>query len=187
MTDQELIDNLKKGDQSALKNVYSHLSLIKNMVLKNSGSVDDAYDLFQDSVLIFYKNVVKKDFELKSSISTYLYSISYRQWLKKLRGRKSESLMNLNENYSPDLIEEFNFETFDSTKENRLEIVLAMIDQLGENCKKILNLFYFQGLDLEAISNRMGYNSSQVARQQKYRCLKQVRDLLKEKQLTDLN
>ena len=62
--------------------------ILKRYVLKNSGDKDDAKDVFQNTLIVFYKKVLIENFELSSKISTYLFSIAKNLWLKKLRDEK---------------------------------------------------------------------------------------------------
>jgi len=88
MTDQEIIHQLKKGNEACLKQLYQHLGMIKGLVLKNNGNEEDALDIFQEAVIVFYKNVMSGGFELKGKISSYLYEVSRRLWLNQLNRRR---------------------------------------------------------------------------------------------------
>jgi len=62
------------------------------------------------------------------------------------------------------------------TKEQRL--LKKYYDQLGDRCKSILNLFYYQGYDLDEIRVILNYSNKKVLKSQKSRCLKQLKDLV---------
>ncbi|NJO63438.1 MAG: hypothetical protein HC836_36110 [Richelia sp. RM2_1_2] len=73
MTDVELIEKIKNGDERAYRFVYKHKSLILKMVFKNGGSQEDGEDVFQNMMLIFvYNEKSKFCFNIKAEyISLY--------------------------------------------------------------------------------------------------------------------
>ena len=75
MTDQSIIEALKQGRTEALKHLYDNFPMIKRYVIANQGKTEDAEDIFQETLMVFYKNVMKDAFELRSQIKTYLYGI----------------------------------------------------------------------------------------------------------------
>ena len=116
--------------------------MVSSFVLKNSGSQEDADDIFQDSLIVFYKNVIKSEFKLTAKISTYLFSIAKRLWLKNIQ--RLNTLNKVTEMLG-DEIEELNFEL----AEHRTDIDSAVINALGQiggPCAQILEMYYFRKL-----------------------------------------
>lgn len=175
MTEEHIIRELRQGNSKVLKQVYVHLNTITSYVMKNSGTAEDGHDVFQETVIVFYRNVVKPEFKLTSAIGTYLYAIGRRVWLNKLRANKMK-LVDETKVEERALIEAFEFELPEYASPDLGQKLNHLLDQLGETCKEILQLFYFKKLNLEAIKDKLAYGSSQVVRQQKYRCIKKVRD-----------
>ena len=107
MTDQELIDQLKKGNENCLQQLYQHIGMVKSWVEQNNGNEDDALDVFQEAIIVFYKNVMAGNYELRSKISTYLFEISKRQWLNQLNRRKKyenrQSEVGIYESINPEI------------------------------------------------------------------------------------
>jgi DNA-directed RNA polymerase specialized sigma24 family protein len=58
--------------------------------------------------------------------------------------------------------------------------VASLVDLLGEHCKKILLLFYYENQPMKTILEQMHYESEQVVRNKKYKCLKQLEMLIEE-------
>lgn len=172
MTDKELIDQLKKGNERCLKVLYEHLGMVKSLVLKNNGSEDEALDIFQDAIIVFYKNVVSGSYELRGKISTYLYEVSRRLWLNQLNRRKKYESK-----------EDTVFMTQKADEEKKSQNSLALkeylknaLDKLGEPCKSLLEAAIFLSMKMEDIAERFNYSSARSASQQKLRCLKRLRD-----------
>src|SRR5690606_27383478 len=49
---------------------------------------------------------------------------------------------------------------------------------LGEQFKKLLELYYYEGLTIDEIQNYLGYSSKDVLKSQKTRCLKQLKEFV---------
>ena len=58
-SDNEILKAIKnQQDDKVLNNLYdSVLPKVKRYICSNSGNEEEAYDIFQDAVLIFYKQV----------------------------------------------------------------------------------------------------------------------------------
>lgn len=180
LNEEDTLAGLKSGDQGILDKVYKdNYRTIESMILKNSGSVDEAKDIFQDTMMVFYRNVSKEGFQLTASISTYLYSISHRLWMKRLR---ETSKLSFSE--EDGVVEAFDFELIYQSADATLNQVVKLLEKNGKNCLEILKKMYFNNLSFEAIASDLGYASGQVVREQKYRCIKRVREDIKELKLT---
>ena len=171
MTDQEIIHQLKKGNESCIKHLYQHLGMIKSHVIKNSGTADEAIDIFQEALEVFYRNVMSGDFQLQGKISSYLYGVSRRLWLNQLNRYKKR------EKPSDDAIL---FERVHEEREEQNPIALEkyvrnLLEKLGEPCKSLLEAVFFFRMKMEDIAKKFNYSSARSASQQKLRCLKELR------------
>ena len=98
MKDDQIIEQLKLGNHTVFKHLYNHYGIVENYILKNSGNKEDAKDIFQNALIIFYKKAISSEFELTSKISTYIFAIAQNLWLKKLRDNK-KNVVSLNEQH----------------------------------------------------------------------------------------
>lgn len=173
--DQKLLNQLKIGNEKAWSMLYQkgNYPVIKNYIVRNNGKVDDAKDIYQDAIIILYKKVLQNDFLLSSSISTYIYGIAKNLWLKRLNKQQVVSNFDL-----------ANIETIPNEEENKenfeinLENVQKAVDKIGDPCKTLLQLFYFQKKTMEEIASRLKYNNPNTAKQQKYKCIIRLRKML---------
>ncbi len=58
-----------------------------------------------------------------------------------------------------------------------------LVYQLGEPCRKILMLFYYENLSMKEIVDHLPYENEQVVRNKKYKCLQQLIGLIKDNPL----
>lgn len=169
--DAKIISLIQSGEQKVFHHLYGHLGKIDAYIIKNSGTSHDAKDIFQQALLVFYKNCLKPDFELTSSVGTYLFSVSKNLWLKELRNKKKRVVSNL-----PDYA--YEEEGDEIEKEVLIEKMLFTLDKLTANCRKLIRLYHFQKMHWADIVQIMGYKNEHTARNQKYKCLKKLKSLL---------
>lgn len=162
--------NLSKPELRELFNDDKKLTLlyqklfpsIKKLVLENSGTIHEAKDLFQEVIIVVYKNLQNPDFQLTSSLETFCYSVARNKWLYELRKKKIVK--------SP-------IETSDSGNnlidliitEERARLFQKHLDQLSDGCRTILNLF-FNGKKMNQIATKLGFSSEGYARKRKHNC-----------------
>lgn len=177
-SDAELIAHLRKGtieEDMALKHIYrEHYHAVSGYVLRNNGDADAARDVFQDGIIVLYRNIKQGKFNGESALGTYLYSICRFLWLKTLRkhGRTtSES--------DADLVS-FDTPLVGLLDEERRSHVLALFDRLGDACKRMLLLSFYEDLDMREIAARTGFKDEQNARNKKYKCLKALTELIEQ-------
>ncbi len=175
MSDEELVAGIKVGNHQALKVLYkTHYPMVQSFVLNNSGSIDEAKDIYQETVIVFYEKVRSEGFELTSKIKTFLYAVSRRLWLKQLnvKGRKVGEVRDDVHYEVPaelDGMEE---------REQRLRLLKKSMDALGEPCKTILTDFFYRQLTMVEIAEKMGYTNAANAKNQKYKCFNRFKKLV---------
>ncbi len=170
------LELLKKGDHKALRYLYEvAFKKCESLVLKNSGTREDAKDIFQEGIIAFMRNIRKEDFILTCKVDTYLFSIVRNQWLKKI-SRKEKNLLPLIIDL-PDV----EFVSLDEREwiEKKREQRAFAISELMEaddfkDCEKILEAYYYKKVKLKDIAKEMGYTYDFI-KVKKKRCL----DMLK--------
>ena len=176
MNDEQIIAAFQSGEKLRQEHAFRYLyrqyfGLVESMVLKNSGQANDVADLFQDTLIVFFNKVKQADFQLTSTLKTYLFAISRNLWLMKLKKSKRE--VQLDDGFMELPAEESVFQTLEMTEQKTL--IRQLIAQLGEECQKILELYYFRKMRMAQIRLSLHLSSEQVAKNKKSKCLKQVR------------
>jgi len=181
-TDAELLRDLRSGDKidDAIKNIYrNYFDSLGWYVMNNSGSRQDAEDVFQEVVVNFVDLVQKNKFRGESSLKTFLFALNRHAWLNELkrRGRafKREEVYQKGQES-----QELNVSDILVDREDRRQLV-SLLEQLGDTCKKILLLFYFENLSITDILDNLHYENEQVVRNKKSKCLKQLEQMISEK------
>lgn len=170
-SDDEVLDLIRQGDEEALKYLYrQNYSMVRKYVIDNSGSLQDVDDMLQDGVIAVWKNVSKSEFVLSSKLTTYFMSIVKNLWLKKIRkNKKVQTVDNEQLVMASSNIEQAGGRRMD------LNVVRALLDEIGDTCKELLGLFYFEQMDNLSISERMAFSNPNVVKAKKYQCLKKLK------------
>ena len=58
---------------------------------------------------------------------------------------------------------------------------MKVLETLGDHCKKILVLYYYENQSMKEILAALHYENEQVVRNKKYKCLKKLEELIKNK------
>lgn len=168
LNDRQILERIKKGDESMLVHVYkNNYTMIRNFVLQHNGSEADAEDVCQESVIAFWQNSLKTDFFLNVKLSTYLMAIAKNTWFKMVRKKTKFKSVDVEEIHSL------------KVEENRLvesDILLQFVAAMDENCRKLLSYFYFDQLDNQKISEKMGYANTNTVKSKKYQCFKKLQE-----------
>lgn len=169
MTDQQLVESIKNGDDSAFEILYDkYFSLITSYVKQNNGNNQDAEDIFQETIIVFLQKTKNADFILTSSLSTYLFAISKNLWLKQLRNSKEVIESQLDE--SCDVIEI----NEDTTGDDETH-VYSWLERITKHCQQILKAIFFYDQPIEKLMIKMGWKNKHTAANQKYKCIQQLK------------
>ncbi len=153
--------------------------MIVHLVCSNSGTEQEAKDIYQEAVMAFYERVQQPAFVLTCKIKTYLYAVARRLWLKKLAEKKRFST-SLSDGHIEDVETFFGVEDEMADiheKERRLKRMGSSLEGLGEPCRSIIEDFYVSDLSMEEISAKFGYTNADNAKNQKYKCLQRLKKL----------
>ncbi|WP_207435726.1 RNA polymerase sigma factor [Sabulibacter ruber] len=178
VTDAAIIEGILQDDDMALSRLYKlHFPMVLFFVQSNSGTEDDAKDIFQEAVIVFYEKIKAGQLELNCQIKTYLYSICRRLWLKRL-SRSSRFSHGMVEDTESELAPQVE-DDVERAEQNELkfEAMANALGQLGEPCKTLLEDFYLRSMGMPEITEKFGYNNVDSAKNQKYKCLMRLKKL----------
>ena len=179
LSDQEILAGLRKRDNRVLQFIYkNNFNPVKQLVLHNAGSENDAEDIFQEALIVIFKKLRDEPgFELSAAFSTYLYSIARLLWLKHLRNIKKIEIDPLNR----DMEERIEFEEPlpVQDKDLRMAIYQRTLALIPEDCQKILQLTG-QDLTSSEIAEQLGFRSEGYVRKRRHFCKEYLVNKIKE-------
>ncbi|MEO1256557.1 MAG: sigma-70 family RNA polymerase sigma factor [Bacteroidota bacterium] len=182
--DETLLHRLRLGDSETIEKLYrSEFRSCSSFILKNSGKMEDAKDVFNDSLMVLIQNLRRPDFELSSTLGTYLYSINRNLWLKALSRKKNspEDLIIDDPKRELVMVEENKVEE-KVIEESRHNLIQAKIKEMSEECQRILTYSYLseKKYSQKEIAKAMNYSNSYV-KLKKHRCMEELKKLVKSK------
>lgn len=173
--EQALLKGLAGNDRKSIETIYrSHYSMVQTLVINNSGTSDDARDIFQEAIVVLYEKAKSGSFELHAQLKTYIYAVSRRLWLKKLtiNQRFSGDLANAPETIAT----EDDIEMYEHRSQD-FELMERALQHLGEPCKELLESYYLRKKNMSEIAKEFGYTNADNAKNQKYKCLMRLKKI----------
>jgi RNA polymerase sigma factor (sigma-70 family) len=179
-SDSELVKAIREKEmlESAILQLYrDHAEITRSFIKGKGGTEQDADDIFQETVVSFIDSVQKSKFRQESGIRTFLISISKNLWYNEIRRRQRagnrERLFEADRDQEDSGVQEI-------IQDRELKKQLnQLLQNLGDSCRKILELFYYENLSMKEIVLHLHYENEQVVRNKKYKCLQQLTDKMK--------
>lgn len=164
-----MIEAIKQGDQRAIEKVYhTYRSGFFLFVSKYRMDREAAADLYQDAVIALIENIKKgKLDDSKVELKTYLFAIGKYMALRRIKKDSSRE----------PLLEELYW--YEDEVEEEMPDLRPALEKLGQRCYQILMYFYYENKKLEEIQALLGYDKRDVLKSQKSRCLKHLKELMK--------
>jgi RNA polymerase sigma factor (sigma-70 family) len=174
--DSRILDLIRKGDEGALVDLYrSSRRPVSAFVTRNSGSSDDAEDVLQEALIVLWERVRSGRFEYTAQLGTFVFATARNLWLRRLARMRRERPG------IPDGIDvpDDRDSALDIMMESeRSRLLERALHQLGEPCRELLMLFYWEELSLNDIAQRMGFANADTVKSKKYQCKKALRRLV---------
>lgn len=174
-TNDDILQAIRRGDRTALGTVYTRYRTDFVRFARRYGCTDErALDVWQDAVIALYENATSGRLtQLTAGLKTYLFSIGKYALIDDLR-RKQRAAPEVSNGM--DLLDVLPAERIQAPGEANEELDRA-VSLLGEPCRRLLTLFYYEGFAVEAIAERMGYANENTVSANKSRCLRKLRTL----------
>lgn len=181
LQDVQLLKAIASGDRTALHKVYQRHreSFLAWACKRYSCSEEDAADLYQDAVIVLYENALAGKIDGNSKLRTYLFGVGRNLILKNFERYKRFA--------DKEAEEEQDLRAYaDAVDEpiilnERQQMLQAALRELGEACRRLLIRFYYDRYSTEAIMAEFGYKTKDVVKSQKARCMRGLRNMLRDK------
>lgn len=188
--DNQLLEAIKKGDQRVLEQLYDQNRQPFLVWASQYYQCDneDAVEIYQKAYTILYLNVRNEKLtQLTSSVKTYLFSIGKNLFREKFRD-KHNKVVNIDDVVNSDaingLLDSNIMDEYNDTHQK--QAVRQLLNEIGDPCKKLLELMFIDGYSAEAVVTEMGYSDERVVRKRKSLCLKKMREMVAEKKDSNL-
>jgi RNA polymerase sigma factor (sigma-70 family) len=161
------VENRQKLFTSLYKTAFP---AVARYISRLGGSLEEAKDVFQDALVIYYEKMIAKTLPEKNI--GYLVGTSQKLWLQRYRENNRQLPINeiditINEEQKP--------------ADKRL---LHFLSTTGKKCMELLKAFYYDDVPLKDLADSFGYSSVRSVTVQKHKCLEKVRETVKQKALS---
>ncbi|MDP1815440.1 MAG: sigma-70 family RNA polymerase sigma factor [Leadbetterella sp.] len=169
---EEEILVLLKSQENIFTCIYQkHKSYCLNFLKQKGASKEEAYDIYQDAVIVLYEKSKVLDFKLTCSFQTYLISICYNK-LKTKWGSKENKMtipidISIEDSYTDWYDDE---ETEIKEKLDKIKIALDELKRNADNCHERLRLFYYEKLSNSEIAKTLNLKNANVVKNLIGRC-----------------
>ena len=120
---------------------------VARFISNRNGSFDDAKDIFQDALVIYYEKSNEAGFQPKVSAEAYMLGIAKHLWLRRSQKGKLQLALSAFAADIPATEKEPDINT------NRL---LALLERTGKKCMDLLRSFYFEDQRITEIAAANG-------------------------------
>jgi RNA polymerase sigma factor (sigma-70 family) len=171
LSDESIITGIKLHNKEILDYIYkSYYPVIEGLVIHNSGSRDQAQDVFQEAMMVIYDKIRTGGLTLTCKFGTYLYAVCKNIWSqerKKYKLREGKLKQQVLQVQDPGPAEDPLY------RQQVTELFNKHFRQLSRDCQKILTM-YFNDFTVEEIREAMDYKDVHHAADRKYRCKKSL-------------
>lgn len=160
--------------EKAFARLYRNFGKVEAYILQNSGTKDEALDIFQDGLVLLYKKVNSSEWDETSHVEGFLVQSCKLLWQNELRKKKVRNNTDYDSfNGGENLTDELEYEA-------KLKTIEKVLTRIGKKCKDILTQFYLHRLKMPDIAKMFGFKTVQSAKVQKYKCMENARKLVGE-------
>jgi len=179
MGNEQILIQLRSGKQKeAIAELYKIFPSIRHFIRTHGGNDDEAKDIFQEALIIFYKNAMKPEFTLSATPHTYLFSVSKYLWKDELK--KKNKLVHFEVEKQEEVSQH-------EHTEEKFRWMDKILNSLGEKCTEILQLFYYKKQSMDEIAQQLGYKNVDTAKTQKYKCIERAKVMANEFNVKTIN
>jgi DNA-directed RNA polymerase specialized sigma24 family protein len=143
---------------------------VARYVNRMGGTFDQAQDVFQDALVIYYEKVQASS--IRVSEKAYLLGIAKHLWSQACKAGSK---------YQPLDDTDIQAEQGEQPSTHKL---MHYLETAGQKCMELLKAYYYDHLPVADIATRFGYTGIRSATVAKYKCLEKVRDKVKQNSLS---
>jgi len=164
------INALINNDREVITEMYSNfLPRIEAILGKMGASKNEAWEVFQESLIVILNKAQSPDFELTSSFYTFLVSVAKFKWFNESKKKHKKNVTI--DDVGTLRVEEDIMESI--LKLERFELYKKKLAELDPFCQQLFELF-FNKLSFKEIAVKLDLPSDNAAKQKKYKCQKKL-------------
>ena len=176
---QRLKEQIQTDNPRGLKFVFDETNryCTRTLIKKTGCSMDDAEDIFMDSIIIFRENILSEKLVSLTNVKTYIFGICWNLWrdLNRARVKWQKEQNEVERQFL--LINEtdelpFEFSGYDPVK-SKVRSIKHALEALSEKCRRLLTFVYIEQRSQKEIAELMQFASAGVVKVTRHRCYQQ--------------
>ncbi|MCB0374329.1 MAG: sigma-70 family RNA polymerase sigma factor [Sinomicrobium sp.] len=173
--DNYLLECLVTGKEEGIAEVYRKIfPKVAKFITLNKGQQADAEDIFHRALMQLIARIKVKKFEITATLEAYLFTACKNLWRRELNKLKNR----VTKDSVVELVNEERDMSYAVLEQERWELYHETFQQMSENCKEILSLF-FKKVSYKAMMEKFSYASETVVRQRVFKCKEKLTLLIK--------
>jgi RNA polymerase sigma factor (sigma-70 family) len=177
------IEAVQKGDESVLVGLYKENQRpVRSFVLRNNGTHDEADDMLQEALVIFWERVSARRFESAAQPGTFILGVVRNLWMRRLAQKKREQTGLDTDEMELECDDPSALQRVISAEETGQ--VFRALESISAPCRRLLTLFYWEERSMEDIAGVLGFANAQTAKAKKYQCKQALKQALQKMGLT---
>jgi RNA polymerase sigma factor (sigma-70 family) len=159
----ELLKKIREGDVQIIESIYErYFSKINSFVLRNSGSEEDARDVFQECMFQLFQYSRRMEAPHIENFEAYFFGMCRNKWFSNLAKRKRNVASDKENAYEND-----------DSEDHYYYIYLSALEKLNQDCREILN-YYVEGKKTEEMAQLLD-TTVDYAKRKKYLCKEKLK------------
>ncbi len=144
---------------------------VARYISRMGGSLDEAQDIFQDTLVIYYEKLTSTQNEVILNEGAYLLGIAKKLWFQRHQAITKNQPLN-----------DFDIEVV-ADEQPATGKILHYLETAGMKCMELLKAYYYDRLPADNVAKLFGYSGTHSATVAKYKCMEKVRETIKQKSL----
>jgi len=175
-TNVELIKMLNgSNDVDFNKSIYylkqRMISKVNLLIKKRGGANEDAEEVLNEALFVAHQYAKEAKFKTNTSVEGFIYKVAGNLYYTQNKNKLHMEAL-------PDQIDRFienEFETNPVNEEQKIKLNKAM-KLLCNECRAVLEAFYYQNMSMLQIKEKFNLGSIQAAKNKKYRCMEKLKN-----------
>ncbi len=183
LASEKILEGIYRNDSQVIQYIYDkYFDSIKKLIKNYGGTEEDAWDVFQDGIIVVYEQIKNEKLKLRHSFLTYFYTICKYSWLKTLRSRDKKYYEQIEHSRDIERVSLSEYEVdLDETieKEKRVKLYHLNFRKLSKECQKMMKLMA-EGYSITELTNEFNYKSTGFTYKKRRICKDRLMRLIKE-------
>lgn len=179
-TAAEIIEGLRLKDPAIFRYLYREYSgLIAGHVRKNSGTLEDAREIIQITLVELWNAVQEDRYQEQGKLDRYIYQLAANNWRYELRRRRNNPQTVLGDVHTAMHDDSDQHLAFAVVKDRSLNALHRALSILEQPCRDIIQRYHLQEENLIDMAQQLAYDYNNL-RKRIFDCRKKLKRITEE-------